>query len=39
LIQVQGRLTPVNIKYNNGTYIFVLRGNDGFRKELKIIIN
>jgi hypothetical protein len=36
---VQGRLTPVNIKYSEGIYFFVFRGKDGFSKEVKVIVN
>jgi hypothetical protein len=37
-LNVQGRLTPVSIKYASGAHFFVLIGKDGFRKELKIVV-
>jgi hypothetical protein len=37
-IQAQGRYTPVPVKYASGAYIFVLRGKDGLKKEMKVIV-
>jgi len=37
-LQAQGRLTPVNVHYATGLYVFVLRGSDGFTKELKVVV-
>jgi len=38
-LQVQGRTTPVSVEYVAGSYIFVLKGSDGFRKELKVMVD
>jgi hypothetical protein len=38
-LKLNGRLTTVNVKYISGVYVFILKGNDGFHKELKIVIN
>ena len=38
-LQTQGRLTPVNVRYATGMYIFVLKGAEGFMKELKVVVN
>lgn len=39
-VKVQGRLTPVNIKSSTaGTYVFVLKGKDGFSQNLKVVVN
>jgi hypothetical protein len=35
---VQGRITTIDVNYGTGVYLFVLRGKDGFNKELKIIV-
>jgi len=37
-VKVQGRLTPINVRYSTGSYIFVLRSPSGFTQELKIIV-
>ena len=37
-IQVQGHLTPLNTNYTSGAYIFRFKGNNGFTKELTIIV-
>ena len=37
-LNVQGRLTPVCIRYAQGIHIFILKGKDGFKKELKVIV-
>jgi len=37
-VKVQGRLTPINIRYATGSYLFVLRSPTGFTRELKIIV-
>ena len=37
-LMVQGRLTPININYTTGIYIFVLKGADGFTQELKVVV-
>jgi M6 family metalloprotease-like protein len=37
-MKVAGLITPVDIKYSAGIHIFILRGKDGLRKELKIIV-
>jgi len=37
-LSVQGRLTTVPINYASGVYIFVLKGKDDFRKELKVLV-
>jgi hypothetical protein len=38
-LKLQGHLTSVNASYTSGVYFFILKSNDGFHKELKIIIN
>ncbi|MDR2887052.1 MAG: MBG domain-containing protein, partial [Bacteroidales bacterium] len=38
-LQAQGRYTPVPASYQAGVYLFVLRGKDGFRKEMKVIVH
>ena len=39
-VKVQGHLTPINIdKGSLGTYIFKLKGKDGFSREVKIVVN
>jgi hypothetical protein len=38
ILKVQGRLTPVDIRYSAGSYIFVLKSADGLTKELRIIV-
>jgi hypothetical protein len=37
-MKVQGQLTPVDMKYSAGIYFFVLKGKDGFQKDLKVIV-
>ena len=37
-MKAQGRLTPVNRPYTTGVYIFVLKGNDGFTKDLRVAV-
>jgi len=37
-LKVQGRLTPVNVRYSTGLYILVLKSPSGFTRELKIIV-
>jgi len=37
--KVQGRLTSIPVHYQTGVYVLVLRGSDGFRKEMKVIVN
>jgi hypothetical protein len=37
-IQAAGRLTPVSAVYASGVYTFVLKGGNGFRKELKVVV-
>jgi hypothetical protein len=37
-LKLQGRLTTVNVKYISGVYVFILKSNDGFHKEIKIVI-
>ena len=36
--RLQGRITTINISYNSGVYMFVLRNKDGFTKELKVTV-
>ncbi|MDU1890651.1 MAG: choice-of-anchor J domain-containing protein [Dysgonomonas sp.] len=36
-VKVTGRLTPIVLETSSGTYIFKLRGEQGFTKELKVI--
>lgn len=39
-IKVEGRLTPINMKSSAlGTYLFVLKGKDGFSQNLKVVVN
>jgi len=38
LLYVQGRTTSVSIRYVRGVYVFIMKGNNGFRKELKVIV-
>ncbi|MCL2413808.1 MAG: InlB B-repeat-containing protein [Bacteroidales bacterium] len=37
-LKVQGRLTPVHVRYSTGLYIFVLKSPSGFTRELKVIV-
>ena len=37
-IKVEGRFTPVDIRYASGLYVFVFKGADGFKKELKVVV-
>ena len=37
-LKAQGRLTPVNVRYPAGVYVFILKGADGFTKELKVVV-
>ncbi|MDR0712766.1 MAG: T9SS type A sorting domain-containing protein, partial [Bacteroidales bacterium] len=37
-MKVQGRLTPVDVRYSSGIHLFVLKGKDGFTQTLKIIV-
>jgi len=37
-INVQGRTTPINIRYSAGKHIFILQSPTGFSQELKIIV-
>jgi hypothetical protein len=37
-IKLQGRLTAIEARYVTGVYAFILKSSDGFRKELKIVI-
>lgn len=39
-IKVEGKLTPINIKSSAlGTYVFVLKGKDGFSQNMKVVVN
>lgn len=38
LLKVQGQLTPVDVNYTSGIHFFILKGKDGFTKELKIVV-
>ena len=35
---IQGHITAVNVKYTTGIYVFVLKCNDKYRKEVKIMV-
>jgi hypothetical protein len=37
-MKVQGRLTPIDIRYAAGIHFFKLRGKDGFTQTLKVIV-
>ena len=37
-LKAQGRLTPVNVDYVKGVYIFVLKAAGGLTKELKVLV-
>ena len=37
-LRARGQLTPVNVRYGTGVYIFVLKGADGFSKELRVVV-
>jgi len=37
-VKVQGALTPINIGYASGNYVFFVKGKDGFRKEVKVVV-
>jgi hypothetical protein len=37
-LRVQGRLTPVSVKYHAGVHVFILKGKDEFSKELKVVV-
>ena len=37
-MRAQGRLTPVSVRYTTGVYVFVLKGAEGFTKELRVAV-
>jgi hypothetical protein len=37
-VKVQGRVTTVEANYSPGVYLFVLTGNDGVRKDFKVVV-
>ena len=37
-LKVQGRFTPVDIRYASGLYVFVLKSAEGFTKEVKVTV-
>jgi hypothetical protein len=37
-VRVQGRLTTIPVDYITGAYVLVLTGKDGFRKDVKVIV-
>jgi hypothetical protein len=37
-LPVLGRLTPISINYATGNYIFIFKGKDGLRKDIKVVV-
>jgi hypothetical protein len=37
-MKVQGRITPVDVRYSTGVHLFKLTGKDGFIQTLKVVI-
>jgi hypothetical protein len=37
-VEVTGNATPINVGRNAGTYIYVFKTKDGFKKEFKVIV-
>ena len=37
-LQVEGRLTPIRIRYPAGVYLFVLKGGDGYMQTMRVTV-